>query len=196
MAIQGAGQIQGGNWQIFDQMLQAANATVHLNTAVNQITKHNGKYRVKSSSKRAKTQTTINDEDFDTVVLAGPVQYSNIDLEDDLLKHIPDEIPYVTLHVTLFTSPRTLSAAYFNHPETEPMPSTILTTLPPNSTAENMKDDSGPAGFFSISTLRTVVNPRTKEKEFLYKIFSPNALTPEFLSGILGTPGKCIIGSN
>lgn len=192
MAIEGAMSIKGGNWQIFDGMLKASNATVMLNTTADAITKQKGKYIVKTLAKDALSVGGIvpyNEESFDTVVLAAPLQYSDIKLEKDLLKHIPDEIPYVKLHVTLFTSPNPLNGAYFNLTSDAEVPTTILTTLPPDEVPETPEKGAGSTGFFSISTLRTVINPKTLQKEYLYKIFSPEKITAEFLSNILGAPG-------
>ena len=191
MAIEGAMQIEGGNWQIFDGMLKASNATVFLSTAVDGITKNNrGTYSFKTSSKDTSSgEKYISESSFDTVILAAPLQFSNIEVENDLLKHTPDEIPYVTLHVTLFTSPYTLSPTFFNLAPDVEVPSTILTTIPPDEVVENPEDGVGSPGFFSISTLRTIVNPQTQQEEHLYKIFSPREVTPDFLSRILGVSG-------
>jgi len=125
-----------------------------------------------------------------TVILAAPLQFSNIDIEKGLLKVTPDEIPYVKLHVTLFTSNKTLNPIFFNITPGTEVPTTILTTLPPGEEVPaNQSEGVGPAGFFSISTLRQLINPETLEKEYLYKIFSPKAVTSEFLSSILGAEG-------
>lgn len=188
MAIDGAMQIEGGNWQIFDGMLRASNATVLLNNTVETITRTNrGRYTIKTTIEDTGSgMKHANEASFDTVVLASPLQFSNIEIENDLFKHKPDEIPYVTLHVTLFTSPHTLSPEFFNLAPSAEVPTTILTTLPPNEIPEIPEDGVGSPGFFSISTLRTVVNPKTQEKEHLYKIFSPRKVTSEFLCGILG----------
>jgi prenylcysteine oxidase/farnesylcysteine lyase len=192
MAIEGAMQIEGGNWRIFNGMLKASNSTVHLNTAVDAITKiDGGRYSIKTSF--SDTRSGINragEASFDTVVLAAPLQFANIEVKGNLLKHTPDEIPYVTLHVTLFTSPHTLSREFFNLAPSAEVPTTVLTTLPPNEIPENPEDGVGSPGFFSISTLRTVVNPKTQEKEHLYKIFSPRKVTSAFLSSILGLSGR------
>lgn len=190
MAIEGAVQIKGGNWQIFDQMVQAANVNLLRNTTVNSIVKSNTQYSVKVESVHDDGISTLKEEVFDAVVLAAPFQYAQINFPEKLLKHVPDEIPYVKLHVTLFASPYRLSHLYFGLKETDVMPVSILTTLPPNSVLNGTDDESGPAGFFSISTLRTVSNPKTGETEFLYKIFSPQKITSGFLSGILGVPGS------
>jgi prenylcysteine oxidase/farnesylcysteine lyase len=192
MAIEGAMQIEGGNWQIFDGMLKASNSTVLLNTAVEKVVKNNrGTYNIKSSSIDSRSGAKQTSESsFDVVVLAAPLQFSDIEIEDGHFKHTPDEIPYVTLHVTLFTSMHTLSPAFFNLAPGAIVPTTVLTTLPPDEIPEHPEDGVGSPGFFSISTLRTVVNPKTQQKEHLYKIFSPSKVTPEFLSDILGIPGS------
>lgn len=194
MAIEGAMQIEGGNWQIFAGMLNSSNSNVRLNTTVTSIMKRKALYSVKSVTKDSEIGVVTSiEESFDTVVLAGPLQYSNIEIEKGLLKHTPGSVPYVTLHVTLFTSKNTLNPLYFNlQPEAE-VPTTILTTLSPDEVTPNPEDGVGSPGFFSISTLRTLVNPETLQKEYLYKIFSPQAITSEFLSNILAAPGTFVV---
>ncbi|TGO35893.1 hypothetical protein BHYA_0142g00090 [Botrytis hyacinthi] len=190
MAIDGAMQIQGGNWQIFDNMIQSSNATVRLNHTITEISqvRDQERYNVKTITTDAIGVSHINEEPFDTIIIAAPLQYTDIKMASDLLQHTPDEIPYVTLHVTLFTSPYGLNPAYFNIGPNEQVPTTILTTLPKNIPAPtDPKDFAGPVGFFSISTLRKVINPTTLEYENLYKIFSPRPLTSEFLSSILNS---------
>ncbi|KAH9212992.1 Prenylcysteine lyase-domain-containing protein [Leptodontidium sp. 2 PMI_412] len=188
MSIEGAMQIQGGNWQIFDGMLKASNTTTLLNTTVSSISKNNGKYNIKTSSKGSTAEDIFtNEESFDTVVLAAPLQYSDIEIEKGLLKRTPDEIPYVKLHVTLFTTNKTFSPSFFNLTPGSEVPTTILTTLPADEAPEAPPKGVGSPGFFSISTLRQVVNPETLEKEYLYKIFSPEKITSEFLSTLFAT---------
>jgi prenylcysteine oxidase/farnesylcysteine lyase len=156
---------------------------------VTAISETKGQYNIKTSAKDSDSGLLRTaEEPFDHVIVAAPLQFSNIEIETDLFKHVPDEIPYVTLHVTLFTSPRTLNPAFFNLAPDAEVPSTILTTLPPNESPVDPEDGVGPAGFFSISTLRTVINPKTLEKENLYKIFSPRKVTTEFLSELLASP--------
>jgi prenylcysteine oxidase/farnesylcysteine lyase len=188
LAIEGAMSIEGGNWQIFDNMIKTANATLHLNTTVSGIKKKGGKYQLDISSKNGTGLSGSREQGFDTVVLAAPFQYSDIELEKDLLKRIPDKIPYVHLHVTLFTSIHKLNPLAFNLAPGAEVPDSILTTLPPGEVPSDPENGVGPAGFFSISTLRTLVNPKTIQKEYLYKIFSPREITPDFLSNILAAP--------
>lgn len=190
MAIEGAMQIQGGNWRIFDSMIQSSNATIRLNHTITEISQvqDQAKYSVKTITKDATGVSHTREEPFDSIIIAGPLQYSNIKMAPGLLQHTPDEIPYVSLHVTLFTSPHGLNPAHFNLGPNDEVPTTILTTLPKNIPApSDPKDFAGPANFFSISTLRKVINPTTLEYENLYKIFSPQAPSSEFLSSILNS---------
>lgn len=191
MSIEGANQIEGGNWLIFEAMLGASNATVRLNTTVRGVTKQDNKYVLTTSpSNQESTVTKFSTEAFDTVVLAAPFQFSGIKMAKDILQIVPQDIPYVRLHVTLIASPHKLHPTFFNLANAEEVPTTILTTLPPDEVPTNPKDSSGPAGFFSISTLRSITNPRTNKKEFLYKIFSPEKVNTDFLSAIFGTPSQ------
>lgn len=193
MAIEGAMQIEGGNWQIFAGMLNASNSNVQLNTTVTGIKKGKEQYLVTSVTEDSELGVITGiQESFDTVILAAPFQYSDIEIEKGLLKHTPDSVPYVTLHVTLFTSNKTLNPVYFNLKPDAEVPTTILTTLSPDEVTPNPEDGVGSSGFFSISTLRTLINPKTLQKEYLYKIFSPHAITSEFLSNILAGPGTSI----
>lgn len=177
--------------QIFDHMLKAAGASVLLNTTVTGLEKKNGKYTVQvSSSKDSLGAGTGTHKTFDTVVLAAPLQFSDIQVQEELLKHVPDEIPYVTLHVTLFTSPLKLSGAHFNLKEGAEVPTTILTTLSPDEDPGNRHNIVGKSGFFSISTLKAITNPKTSGKEYIYKIFSPEKVTEEFLSSLFGIQRK------
>ena len=189
LAPSGASQIRGGNWQIFDRMARASGADLQLNTTITHLDRVPGseppstKYVVKSTDAFG----VETEEDFDNVVLALPFQYSGIETGDGVLQDAIDEIPYVRLHVTLFTSPFTFDAAYFKlAPGSKAVPSTVLTTLSDDDDDDQGSDGSGKAGFFSVSTLRRVINPSTLREEYLYKIFSPEAVTPAFLAELFG----------
>lgn len=174
-------------------MLKAAGASVLLNTTVTGLEKKNGKYTLQvSPSKDSPELGVITNKAFDTVVLAAPLQFSGIEVQKDLLKHVPDEIPYVTLHVTLFTSPLRLSGARFNLKEGAEVPTTVLTTLSPEEDSGNRDKIVGKSGFFSISTLKAITNPKTMGKEYVYKIFSPEKVTEEFLSSLFGIQCKVV----
>ncbi|CAK7270022.1 hypothetical protein SEPCBS119000_003871 [Sporothrix epigloea] len=198
LAPSGASQIRGGNWQIFDCMARASGADLRMNTSITRINKAPGAapgaalpstmYVVKSTDALG-VETA---DEFDSVVLATPFQYSGIEAGDGVLQTAIDEIPYVRLHVTLFTSPLTFDAAFFKlAPGSKAVPTTVLTTLADDDGNNGQgssggADGSGKAGFFSVSTLRRVINPLTRREEYLYKIFSPEAVTPAFLSRLFG----------
>ena len=186
MATDGAMSVHGGNWQIFDQMLKHDTNTMRLNTRVNEISfADNGKqYSVRStalSQEDDEEQGTANTEPFDDVVIAAPLQFSNITIEP-LPAFPPTPIDYVTLYVTLFTSPYRPSPAYYGMGNPSGVPTTILTTLPP--------EGESPPSFFSLSTLRTITNPNTQppRKEYLYKVFSPAPPSLLTLSEMLDVP--------
>ncbi|KAK5685981.1 hypothetical protein LTS10_002094 [Elasticomyces elasticus] len=187
MATDGAMSVENGNWQIFDEMIKAANATPLLGTAVTSIDQRSdGQYSLQhycvaetSSTDSARSDT------FDAVVLAAPYQFTNITL-DDAIENVPSKIPYVQLHVTLLTSPHLLSPAFFDMPPGKAAPKVILTTLPPNEEPQEGVAGVGSPGFFSISLLAPITNPKTGGQEYLYKIFSPQPPNSTFLACLLG----------
>ncbi|KAJ5211816.1 Prenylcysteine oxidase [Penicillium cinerascens] len=192
MATDGAVSIDGGNWLIFDGALKTSQADVRLNTTVTAILRgDDGTARITShpsddvNSGRSLTET------FDEVIVAGPLQYSGISVSPPL-EHIPDDIPYVKLHVTLLSSPHRISPHYFGlDGQGARAPETILTTLPEGLDLGSNPKGVGPAEFWSISTLRTVdrlvlKNGKEKlEQHYVYKIFSPKRPTAEFVAQIL-----------
>ncbi|KAL5340041.1 Prenylcysteine lyase-domain-containing protein [Aspergillus crustosus] len=191
MATDGAVSIEGGNWRIFDGMLKAAQADLRLNHTVTTVNR-NADNTVTLGFQNEKTKQRA---DFDEVVIAGPYQYSGLNISP-APEHTPDTIPFHTLHVTLFSSPHRLSWKYFNlkGPSNGP-PETILTTLPRGTDLGNVEEGVGPAGFWSISTLRTVDVPsdsgfhseESPKQHYVYKIFSPTRPTADFIREILST---------
>ncbi|KAL8724747.1 MAG: hypothetical protein Q9181_006694 [Wetmoreana brouardii] len=199
MATDGAMAIEGGNWQIFDGMIKSSGATLLLNTSVTSVAKdpESGKYAVKATTLTldpAQDMALVDESPYDAIILAAPLQFSNIMFHPPLSSP-PPQIPYVNLHVTLFTSRYPLSRTAFNLPPDAEMPTTILSTTSP--------DNATKIPFFSISTLRTVLPPLpplgpldevyggspgvTTFPEHLYKIFSPAPVSDAFISGILDT---------
>jgi len=176
MAAEGAMSVEGGNWRIFESMLEASGADVRLETQVGLVKKeNNGKWTLSSTGDDGKMSV----ETFDEVVLAAPMQYSGIGFPIGTPKHRVDKVPYVDLHVTLFTSKHLLSPTAFGLGTQELVPQAVLTTLP--------KDGKGtPPDFQSISLLREVISPHTYQTEYLYKVFSMQKPDSTFLGRILG----------
>ena len=194
MAPEGAVQVAGGNWQIFDNMVKRSSAAFHPDSTVTSIKAlpvegddaTGSKYTISTQKTGSEDQAEVYGETFDKVIVAGPWQFSGIEASEDLIQPSIDEIPYVQLHVTLFTSPSKLSPTFFNLPPGEEAPTTILTTMHPDDKAEPGSKAAGTAGFFSVSTLSAMTNPRTSGQEYVYKIFSPMVLDAAFLSKLLG----------
>ncbi|KAK5734331.1 hypothetical protein LTR17_008995 [Elasticomyces elasticus] len=187
MATYGAMSVENGNWQIFDEMIKAANATPLLGTAVTSIDQRSdGQYSLQHSCVAGTSSAdSARSDTFDAVVIAAPYQFTNITL-DDAIEHVPNKIPYVQLHVTLLTSPHLLSPAFFDMPPGKAAPKVILTTLPPKEEPQEGVAGVGSPGFFSISLLAPITNPKTGGQEYLYKIFSPQPPNSTFLASLLG----------
>jgi prenylcysteine oxidase/farnesylcysteine lyase len=181
-APEGAMSIAGGNWQIFDRMVKASGARVLRNTSVTQVAKDPSlrprPYHVTTSNSHDSAGQDPGLASFDDVVIATPYQFSNMRIPS--IDPVIDKIPYVQLHVTIFASPHRLSAAYFKVPPSE-VPTMVLTTLPEGADPNSGLEGAGKSGFFSISTLRTLIHPKTGREEYLYKVFSPTSVTPGFL---------------
>lgn len=184
MSTGNAMSVKDGNWLIFDGMLKASGADVRLNQTVTAIERNlNGTITVTSVPNGSDKETAV----FDEVVIAGPLQYSNISISP-LPKHTPKEpTPFVTLYVTLFSSPHKLSPKFFGFNDTDKVPNSIITTLPKDLDLGTRPDGVGPTNFWSISTLAKVKSPSAgNEEHFVYKIFSPEQPTAVFISEILG----------
>ena len=178
-----------GNWQLFDRMISASGAQLRLNASVASIalasSEKPARYKLETESTEALSDGETEElAYFDYIVLATPYQFSGIKVGDDVLQHSVDEIPYVKLHVTAFTSPFSLHSGFFHLPPASEVPSLVLTTLGEDEVTGD--PGAGKAGFFSISTHKMVTNPKTGLPEHLYKILSAEEITPKFLSALLG----------
>ncbi|KAJ5386143.1 Prenylcysteine oxidase [Penicillium cosmopolitanum] len=192
MATDGAVSIDGGNWQIFDGAAKASKAGVRLNTTVTAIErKDDGTVRIISHPTGDLDSVQSSEEaEYDEVIIAGPLQYSGISISPPL-DHIPDEIPYIKLHVTLFSTPHRISPAYFGlDGKNARTPEAILTTHPEGDWPSDDPSGVGPAGFWSISTLRTVTRTAMKdgeevpEQHYVYKIFSPERPSAKMIAQV------------
>ncbi|PNS21887.1 Farnesylcysteine lyase [Sphaceloma murrayae] len=182
MAAEGAMSVDGGNWRIFEGMVERSGATRGFGVEVKGVRNEKGEGmedRLEVTTRpvgggRGDEVT----EKFDEVVLAAPHQFADVVFED-VLQHVPEEIPYVKLHVTILTSRHRLDPEVFGLEKGEKAPRAILTTTPEEQGV------AGP-GFNSISLLREVLNPETKTPEFAYKIFTMEPVNSTFLGRIFG----------
>lgn len=188
IATNGAMAVEGGNWRIFESMVKASKAEVRLGTEVKRIERHeDGTFTItsKAASTEDGTEAQSTSEDFDTVILAAPYQFANLDIAPKP-SIVPDTIPYVNLHVTLFTSPHYLAPAAFNLPPSEKVPRMLLTTLQPSENPGADPYYKSKVNFNSISLLGTRYNRRTGGDQYLYKIFSMSEIPDSFLAEIIG----------
>lgn len=180
LAANGGRAIAGGNWQIFDRMVNSHRTiSAHLDTTITHVSKQlDGTYNVTTSNGEVST--------FDEVIIATPLQFSNL-IIDPAPKHTPDQIPYVALHVTLFATPHRLDPKAFGLEEDKAVPQYVLTTLQPGE-SYGSKPNVGTPGYYSVSVVKSGVNPFTPapRPEYVYKIFSPERPDANFLSHILG----------
>jgi prenylcysteine oxidase/farnesylcysteine lyase len=181
---QGALSVQGGNWRIFHEMAQRSGALLALNTTVTGIEKTSGgsQYTAQTTSGSTPSNAATYPVAFDNVIVANPYQFSGISAGEGVLQTPIEQVPYVQLHVTIFTSPNRFSPGFFNLPPSAETPGTVLTTLAQVDTPNSGVDGVGKAGFFSAMAIGMATNPQTQQQEFLYKIFSPTAIAPEFLT--------------
>ncbi|KAI1195411.1 prenylcysteine oxidase [Nemania serpens] len=190
MAPEGAKAVEGGNWKIFANMVKASGAELHLRSAVTSITLDTDKkYNIATAQEPNNgepKEARLHPVAFDDVIIAAPFQFANITTSEDVIQHPIDTIPYATLHVTLFASPYKFSPAFFKMPPASEIPVSVLTTLGASEEAQPGGSGAGKAGFYSATLQRIVMNPQTRNPEYVYKIFSPEAVTPGFLAELLG----------
>ncbi|RGP78090.1 prenylcysteine oxidase farnesylcysteine lyase [Fusarium longipes] len=188
LATDNAMSVETGNWRIFEEMILDSRATVYRNVTVASVERSKTKYIIATEDAHAKGDTARPyGVEFDNIIIANPWQFSNIKAGEGVLDRVIDEIPYTKLHVTLFTSPLELNPEFFGLKPGSKAPATVYTTLAEGEEAGQGADGVGRTGFYSISTLKYLTNPKTGQRERVYKIFSPAAVTAEFLTKILGT---------
>ncbi|KAI5467063.1 Prenylcysteine lyase-domain-containing protein [Mariannaea sp. PMI_226] len=187
-ATDGAVSANGGNWKIFDKMIRASGASINRNTTVASISAVQKRTETPTyviTTKQANPESSTLEEysvEFDNIVIACPWQFSQIDAGEGVLQDHIDEIPYTKLHVTLFSSPLKLSPKYFGLSSGRKAPSNVYTTLSEDDVPKQGAEGVGSAGFYSVSTLKQIANPKTGKLEYAYKIFSAEPVTPKFLS--------------
>ncbi|KAK6536375.1 hypothetical protein TWF281_000614 [Arthrobotrys megalospora] len=186
MSTDGAMAIAGGNWRIFDKMVQTSKAGVLLETKVTSVERVTDKHTWTVNALKLDGEESHRLEDeYDEVIIATPWQFSDITSKSI---PAPEEIKYVDLHVTLFASPYRLSPKYFNT-DKDLVPDMILTTLPKGFDVHSAS--VGPTKFWSVNILRTLerkLENGVKRREYLYKIFSPEPWADEQIYEMMGLP--------
>ena len=175
--------INGGNHKLIERLIKLSDVDLHLNSTVTKIERSTvRKYRltVKTPSHHQDQPSSSKDEaDYDVVIIATPLQMSNIEFDIDIKIATSSPRPYASRYVTRFTSPNPLSPAYFNLTTGASMPSKIYTTSSTNVT---------PPPFFSIehSLASFGLDGCITRSENLYKIVTASPLLDSTILSLLG----------
>ncbi|WVF66428.1 hypothetical protein IAT40_001168 [Kwoniella sp. CBS 6097] len=186
MATDGASHIEGGNYQIFERMLEASGATVHLGTKVTDIvpvSKGNEapQFRVKSINRQIDDK-----EPFDAVFFAAPWASSPIakGVASKFEKSIPAQ-PYVHLFVTYLTTTKSHpQPSFFGLAANASVPTAILTT------ASTKGSTTSP---YKIQSMQWLGETQTGSGEYVVKIFSLKKIDDGFLKRFLGEKPSWIL---
>jgi prenylcysteine oxidase / farnesylcysteine lyase len=178
MAANGAKQIKGGNFQIFENFVRESKASVHLNTRVTGLqSKSAGRWSLSSKQTNGEQPTVV--DEYNAVILAAPFDTLGISLPSNLEPVIPT--PYVHLHVTLLTTTSpTANPVYFNQDPGRAVPAFILTT------AQGIRAGGPAPEFNSISYGHWIAEGGD---ERVVKIFSEKRIEDEWLSNVFGNVG-------
>ncbi|KAH3675706.1 hypothetical protein WICPIJ_009293 [Wickerhamomyces pijperi] len=163
--------VVGGNYQIFERFIEQSGAALKLNTSVNRIkyvtkVKRSDSYYLLEVIDHETGNLTL--EKFDKVIIAAPFYQSNIEVNIDLKETLPG-VQYRDLYVSLIRSKVKINNAALNQ-EIE-APENLLTT--------SINSDGLPNGvpYYSM----TVKNYNTETGEYIYKLFTPEAIDSQFI---------------
>ncbi|KAG9004827.1 hypothetical protein FRB90_010689 [Tulasnella sp. 427] len=211
LAANGASQVTGGNYKIFEGFIKHSGAKLFLNTTITGLEKtqsHSGKsvWVLSSDSK-------IPSVNYDHVILAAPIGSSGITLQGSSAEFTP-RVDYIRLHVTLLsTTSRTARPERFGLKPGTHVGRMILTNPNPNPNAQPQSEEkavdpyaayeappfnpacSGPGNvcarkvaekpdFNSISYHRTI--ERNGREEHIWKVFSMEKKSDEWLEEVFG----------
>lgn len=117
---------------------------------------------------------------YDHVIIAAPIHTSGITILSSPASFDPP-VEYVHLHVTLLstTSPN-LNTTYFGLQKGSQTPGMLLTTW------DAVRSGRGKGPEFNSISYHGLIQTGKEEKEWVVKVFSKEAKSDEWLSGILG----------
>ncbi|KAF9922602.1 hypothetical protein FBU30_007271 [Linnemannia zychae] len=167
MAANDARQIEGGNFQIFEGMVAKSKAEVKLETKVARVR------RLAPQSDDAESQFEVTTTEghkqvFDYIVLAAPIESTNIDFDISLPPQ--PKVDYRTIHATFVRG--NVNPAYFF------TPASSISSTPPSSQKlpTHILSTNARSEFTSLS-----IQARLSNGETITKIFSSEALPKELL---------------
>ncbi|KAF9270773.1 hypothetical protein L218DRAFT_889560 [Marasmius fiardii PR-910] len=167
LAANGAAQVKGGNYQIFQRFLNYSQAIIHVNTQVTRITSKS------SSSRPWIIHSAKGSVAYKGVILAAPFHQTSIEFPASIASQVPEQ-PYVHLHVTLLsTKSPSVNPEYLSLPPTAKVPGMLLTTY------QGARQGGKAPEFNSLS-----YHEKIKEDEWTVKIFSEEKVSDEWLNNV------------
>ncbi|KAL0066558.1 hypothetical protein AAF712_006361 [Marasmius tenuissimus] len=162
LAPDGAAQVKGGNFQIFEKFLNYSHAKVYLDTTVTSIVPKSSSWVVNSDK---------GSKQYKGVIFAAPLHQTGIELPSSIVSQVPEQ-PYVHLHVTLLstTSP-TVNPEYLSLPPGTKVPATLLTTY------QGAREGGKVPEFNSLS-----YHGKLSDNEWSVKIFSEERISDQWLN--------------
>ncbi|KAG0278383.1 hypothetical protein BGZ95_004132 [Linnemannia exigua] len=167
MAADDAQQIEGGNFQIFEGMVAKSGAEVRLETKIARVRRLEP--QVAGDEPQFEVTTTTGQKQiFDYIVLAAPIESTNIDF-DISLPPLP-KVDYRTIHATFVRGH--INPSYFYTPS-----SPVRSSQPSaNQLPTHILSTKSRSEFTSLS-----IQARLSTGETITKIFSPEALSIDLL---------------
>ncbi|KAF9898659.1 hypothetical protein BX616_003764, partial [Lobosporangium transversale] len=163
MAANDALRVQGGNFQIFEGMVGHSKAHVRLSTKIARVRRTKPEYEG-ADTKFEVITASGQKQVFDIVVIAAPIQSTNIDFDLDL-PPLP-EVEYRTIYATFVRGH--VNPAYFKVPPTKKLPAHILST---NSEDVEVTSISIQAKMSNGETVTKIFSPKPIQEEHLDRLY-------------------------
>ncbi|KAI9710458.1 MAG: hypothetical protein M1812_007426 [Candelaria pacifica] len=162
--------VKGGNWRLIDRMIRISEATLHLNSQVTRINRNrDNSITLHYICTNPKSDWKKGSSTFDNIIIATPFHQSSIEITPPL-ENPPLDIPFVTRHVTHFTSDEKITNGQFNFNTNTTIPEDVLTTLSyPNNNHPN---------YFSLTLPQKIyyLDGCILSSTYLYKLVSPDPI--------------------
>lgn len=178
---------RGDTQALLEKLVQTAQASVHFNSTVTQIERHDDDtYDVHWAIKSTDGSEQTHVEHFDTVVLAHAFGQTEIQFEPPL-KFVPKRIAYAPLHITYFVSRRPLDPATFNLPANAAVPDVLWNVDDPSKATGSL---GGQPSFLTLTrTTRAYLSGCLIIDENVYKVTSREFFSNSDIAVLLNRTG-------
>ena len=178
--------MNGRNLKLIERLVKLSDVDLQVNSTVTKIQRSPArKYRltVKTPSHHHDQSPSNTEEaDYDAIIIAAPLQMAKIEFDIHIRIAASFPRPYISRHVTHFTTPDTLSPTYFNLSTSSSIPSKIYATTTTSST------NIPPPSFFSIehSLASLGLDGCIAQSENMYKVVTASHLLDTTILKLLG----------